>query len=131
MTCGAAECQRKRHIDRCRVWRSANGDVASSHYEDVVVAFRERQPCYQRRWRLAQRLREIREETGPVGGGLLASLRALFLRAEKLVKVTPFAAQSGVFSGGLLDEAVTTLRGAISALGAFEASMMELGRLAL
>ncbi len=81
VTCGAATCQRSRHDDRCRAWRAANSETVSAHYQDVVVAFRERQPDYQRRWRLARRVREIREKMRPLGGALRSRLRAL-LRGE-------------------------------------------------
>src|SRR5690606_20089376 len=77
VTCGAEECQRERHAERCRAWHVANRDVGTSHYADVVKPFREAQPDYQRRWRLAVRCREIREKTGTLGGVLLTSLRAL------------------------------------------------------
>lgn len=131
VTCGAVGCQRERHSERCRQWHAANGELSSTHYQDVVVPFRERQPSYQRRWRLAWRLREIREGTRPVGRALVVSLRALVWRAEKLRRDPSSGVQSGVFSGGLLDQAVVVLRGAVRALEALEASMTELGELAL
>src|SRR5690606_5866543 len=72
VTCGAPGCQRARHAKRCREWHAANKEAAASHYEDVVVRFREQQPDYQRRWRWGRRLREIREKTALLGGALLA-----------------------------------------------------------
>ncbi len=106
----------------------------AKHCQSAAVGMSEhslRQPCYQRRWRLARRLREIREETRPVGRVLVASLRALVSRAEKLCSDSTSAAESGVFSKGLLDRTVVVLAGAISALEVLEASMTELGELAL
>lgn len=131
MTCGDAECQRARHADRCRVWHAANEDVTSTHYHDVVVPFRVRQPSYQGRWRLACGLREIREETRPVGPAFLATVRGLFSRAAQLSRAAPSEAQSGVFSGVLLDQAVAALRLMLGALEALETSMTKLGALAL
>jgi len=60
--------------------------VTASHYQDVVVPFRQQQPDYQRRWRLGRKLREIRETMMPTGGVMLSSLRALLGRAEDLSK---------------------------------------------
>lgn len=92
----------------------------------MVVPFRVRQPDYQRRWRLAGRLREIREKTSSVGGVLLASLRALLGRAEALSESTSKRAQTGVLAKELLDTAVAALRGAIGALEQLEASVATL-----
>lgn len=63
MTCGDAGCQCGRHTHRCRSWHACSKESRSNHYLDVVVPFRQRHPTYQRRWRLASRLREIREES--------------------------------------------------------------------
>ena len=131
MTCGAVGCQRARHADRCRGWHTANGDVARTHDHDVVVRFRKRQPSYQRRWRLACGLREIREEKRPAGTAFLSTVRGLVSRAEQLSRVARSEAQSGVFSGVLLDHAVTALRLMLGALEALEASMTKLGALVL
>lgn len=131
VTCGDAECQRTRHADRCRSWHGANVDVTRSHYEDVVVPFREVQPDYQRRWRLAGRLREIREKMKPTGGMLLASLRALLRRAETLSESATRGVQSGVLAGNLLEEAAAALRGVIAAFEQLEASMSALRSMGL
>ena len=63
VTCGAPECQRRRHARQCKDWHARQREWASHHYQDVVVPFRQRHPSYQRSWRLASRLREIREES--------------------------------------------------------------------
>jgi hypothetical protein len=108
------------------VWHAANADVDSSHYEDVVVPFRERQPDYQRRWRLGRGLREIREKTGSLGSALLVSLRALLGRAEALSRSPDKEAQTGVLAGKTLDKAKKALRGAVAAIAQLEESLTEL-----
>ena len=80
MTCGDAECQRRRHAESCRRWRRKNSDSTSSHYEDVVRPFRRRHPGYQRRWRIVAGLREIRDEIGVMTDALGARLRTLLDR---------------------------------------------------
>lgn len=126
VSCGAERCQRARHADRCRAWRAANAEVGRSHYADVVKPFRERQPDYQRRWRLACRLREIREQSQPLGGALLSSLGALLERAVGLTTSGAGRLQSGVLAGELLGRAVAALRSTISALEQLEASVASL-----
>ena len=63
VTCGAPECQRRRHARQCKDWHAGHREAADNHYRDVVVPFRRRHPRYQRNWRLASRLRETREES--------------------------------------------------------------------
>ena len=63
VTCGAPECQRRRHAGRCQKWHQRHPEAGRNHYRDVVVRLRRRHPSYQRRWRLGCRLREIREES--------------------------------------------------------------------
>ncbi len=131
VTCGAAPCQRQRHRDRCRAWRAANTETTSSHYEDVVVPFRARQPDYQRRWRLACCLREIREKMRSLGGALWARLRGLLERAEALSASATKAAQTGVLAAGWLHEASAAVRGALAAIEQLEASVASLGSMSL
>ena len=131
VTCGAWQCQRARHCERCRAWHAANSDVAGTHYEDVVVPFRERQPDYQRRWRLAARLREIREESSPISRVLLTSLRALMGRAQRLAESPTRDGQTGVLAAKMLDKAMAALRFAIAALEQLEASVATLQALRL
>lgn len=131
MTCGAAPCQRQRHRDRCRAWRAANTETTSSHYEDVVVPFRARQPAYQRRWRLVCSLREIREKMRRLGGALWARLRELLERAEGLSENSTKAAQSGVLAAKWLDQASTAVRGAVVVIEQLEASITALGSTSL
>lgn len=126
VTCGAASCQRARHAYACREWRVRNPEVVSSHYGDTVKAFREQQPDYQRRWRLGQRLREIREKTSSLGGGLLTSLRALLGRTDALAASPARPAQTGVLAADLLDVARAALRDAVAAIEQLEASVAAL-----
>lgn len=126
VTCGAVECQRKRHCERCRAWHAGNGDVGRSHYEDVVVPFRERQPSYQRRWRLGRRLGEIREQMSTLGSGLLSSLRALLGRADALSKSAGEEAQTGVLAGEVLDKARAALGRAVAAFMELDDSLAQL-----
>ena len=131
VTCGAASCQRQRHRDRCRAWRAANTETTASHYEDVVVPFRERQPDYQCRWRLSRRLREIREKMRPLGGPLRGHLRVLLGRAEGLSESPTKAAQTGVLAAGFLDELKAAVRAAMAALEQLEASLATLQSIGL
>ena len=131
VTCGAVECQRARHTDRCRQWHAANAEATASHYQDVVVPFRREQPDYQSRWRWWQRLREIREQTGLLGGALLASLRALVARAEQLARRAAGIVQTGVLAGQMLERAVRAVRCTVTALEQLEASTAELRELGL
>ena len=96
MTCGAEECQRKRHARRCQARRMGNRDVTRSHYQDEVVPFREGQPDSQRRWRPTRRLREIREKMNRAGGLLPAGPRVLLRRAEALSAGASQDRQTGV-----------------------------------
>lgn len=96
-----------------------------------MVPFRERQPDYQCRWRLACRLREIREKTSPLGGPLRARLRGLLGRAERLSESPTKAAQAGVLAAEWLDEASAAVRGAMAALEQFEASLATLQSIGL
>lgn len=131
VTCGAAECQRARHADQCREWHAANKETTTTHYQDVVVPFREKQPEYQRRWRWGRRLREIREKTTLLGGALLAGLHSLVQQAETLVQQAAGVAQTGVLAGEKLQRAVVAVRSAIAALEQLEASTAELQELGL
>ena len=131
VTCGAAECQQARHAKQCRDWRAGNRDATASHYEDVVVPFRDRQPDYQRRWRWGRRLREIRENTTLLGGALLAALRGLVQQAEKLVVRAVGVVQTGVLAGEKLSRAVAAVRSTMTALEQLEASAAELRDLGL
>lgn len=126
VTCGAAQCQRERHGDRCRAWHRANGEVGRSHYADVVVPFRKRQPSYQRRWRLSRRLGEIREEMSSLGGGLLASLRALLRRADRLSTSARDEAQTGVLAEEIMGKVRVALRRAVAAMVELDESLLEL-----
>jgi len=131
VTCGAPGCQRARHAKRCREWHAANKEAAASHYEDVVVRFREQQPDYQRRWRWGRRLREIREKTALLGGALLARLRGLVQRAQELARRAAGIVQTGVLAGKSLQRAVAAASSTIAAFEQMEASSAELRRLGL
>jgi hypothetical protein len=131
VTCGAGPCQRQRHRDRCRAWRAANTETTASHYEDVVVPFRERQPDYQCRWRLARHLREIREKMRPLGGPLRGRLRGLLGRAKGLSESPTKAAQAGVLAAELLNQASAAVRGALTAIEQLEASLATLQSMGL
>lgn len=131
VTCGAPECQQARHAEQCRQWHASNKQARASHYEDVVVPFRQKQPDYQQRWRWARRLREIREESGLLTGTLLAGLRTLVARAEQLARRATEAVQTGVLAGEMLKRAVTAVQSTISALEQLEASQSELRKLGL
>lgn len=127
VTCGAEKCQRARHAKRCREWHASNAEAVATHYQDVVLPFRQQQPDYQSRWRWGRRLREIREKSGV----LLASLRALLSRAEKLCRRAEGIVQTGVLAGELLVRAVSAVRSTIAAVEQLEASTAELRALGL
>ena len=71
-TCGSPECQRKRHASSCSSWRQRNRDATRNHYEDYVLPFRDRRPDYQRCWRVARKMREIRDAMLSLADGLVA-----------------------------------------------------------
>ena len=117
VTCGKPECQLARHADRCKAWHELNAEIAAAHYQEVVVPFRQKQPDYQRRWRLKCRLREIREKfDNLVGGILLTSIRALLGRAKALSSSPTKEAQTGVLAGDLIDKSAAAVRDIIAAL---------------
>ena len=126
VTCGAVPCQRKRHSDRCRAWRAANTETTASHYEDVVVPFRERRPDYQRLWRLVHCLREIREKMRPLGSALRTRLRGLLGRTERLSESSTTAGQTGAVTPEWLEEASAAVRRALAAIEQLEASVAPL-----
>jgi hypothetical protein len=97
----------------------------------VVVPFRQEQPDYQSRWRWGRRLREIREEMGKLGSGLLGTLRSLAIGAERLAKRATTGVQTGVLAGEKLQRAVRAVRSTITALEQLEASSAELRDLGL
>jgi len=131
VTCGAKGCQRARHAKQCRDWHESNRDSQGEHYQDVVLPFRQQQPDYQCRWRWRRKLREIREQMGQLGSGLLGALRSLVVRAERLVVRATGAVQSGVLAGDLLVRAVSAVQKTISGLQQLEASTAELEALGL
>ena len=96
-----------------------------------MVPFRARQPDYQRRWRLACCLREIREKMRSLGGALWARLRGLLGRAEALSESSTQAAQTGVLAAGLLHEASAAVRGALASIEQLEASVATRGSTSL
>lgn len=131
VTCGAAACQRERHKDRCRIWHARNRESGSNHYRDVVRPFREEQADYQRRWRLWNRLGEIRDEIGLLGTAVLARLRDLVTRAQRLAERAVGRAQSGVLAGEKLGDAVQAVMATIAALEQLETSTARLRELEL
>jgi len=95
------------------------------------MPFRLDQPDYQKRWRWGQRLREIREEIGALGGALLAPLRGLISRAQDLAARAVGAVQTGVLAGESLNRAVQAVHSMVAALEQLQASTAELGALGL
>jgi hypothetical protein len=106
-------------------------DVDASHYQDVIVPFRLRQPDYQRRWRLGCELREIREESRNGGGKLMRRVRAWLTRAERLSSSAGRALQTGVLAGELLERAKEALRGVARAIEQLEANLSTLRSLGI
>ncbi len=62
VTCGAEDCQKKRHAKKCKQWHELHPEAASNHYCDVVKPYRHKHPTYQRRHRILATLSKIREE---------------------------------------------------------------------
>lgn len=131
VTCGSDSCQRAQHIEQCRQWHERNKDVGASHYQDVVVPFRQSQPDYQRRWRLGRQLREIREESEGGSGKLMRRVRAWLTRAERLSARASRTLQTGVLAGGLLERAKQALRGVAAAIEQLEANLSTLRSLGI
>lgn len=131
VTCGAEGCQRGRHADQCQRWHRANRGATAEHYRDAVVPFRRQQPDYQARWRWGQRVGEIREQMGQLGGALLGALRALVNGARRLAERAIGVVQTGVLAGVSLDRAVAAVQSTIVALEQLAASTTELRALGL
>lgn len=130
VTCGRPECQRRRHADRCQQWHKRNRELSSNHYREVVEPFRAEQPSYQRRWRLARRLREIRETIAELIDVLTAQLGAVVDRGRALSIAAAPEQQSGVMAGQLLHEAVAgaaALSGALEQVGLRAAQLEAVG----
>lgn len=132
VTCGRSECQRARHSYKCKDWHKCNAEVSAAHYEEVVKPFREKQPDYQRRWRLKCRLREIREKFDSLLDAVLpTSIRRLLGRAEALSSSPTKDEQVGVLAGDLLDKAVLALRAVVAALEPLDKGVAMLRSLGL
>lgn len=129
VTCRAGPCQASRHADRCRKWREANPEVTSRHYEDVVVPYRQRRPWYQRAWRFACRVSEIREKMRGLGGGLVGAARSLLNQAKSLFLAVPEGVATGGISGVFVSDAAAALTAAVDALEVVERSMAKLATL--
>lgn len=71
-----------------------------------MKGFREEQPSYQRRWRLGQRLREIRETIAELVGAVGAQLNALIEGGRALSGAATVERQTGVMAGQSLFEAM-------------------------
>lgn len=130
VTCGCAECQRARHAERCRRWHERNRELSGEHYEDVVKPFRGRQPSYQRRWRLARKLREIRELMTELLDVLGTQLGAVVARGRSLSDMAAAEHQSGVFAGPSLHEALamaSAIRTALGLVGRGAAGLAAIG----
>lgn len=130
VTCGRPDCQRLRHADRCRRWHKRNRGLSSQHYEDVVKPFRAEQPSYQRRWRLARRLREIRETIAKLVGVVEAQLSALVERGRSLSSASAVERQTGVMAGQSLHDAVAAaiaLSGALAQIALLDGQLGAVG----
>ncbi len=113
VTCGDAECQRLRHAYICRLWHQDNSEEKSreaskEHYDNVVKPFRHEQPSYQRRWRLARSLREIREQILVLTGIIGARLRGLVARGRTLSGTATEERQTGVITSKSLEDTLAT-----------------------
>jgi hypothetical protein len=116
VTCGAKECQRSLHKKACKLWHAKNREASRHHYRDVVLPFRRAQPTYQRRWRLEQRLREIREEFKRGLGSMGSQLHAVLKRARRLALEVVEPVQSGVITGKTLQSVMSAMWEALTAL---------------
>jgi hypothetical protein len=84
----------------------------------VVEPFRSEQPSYQRRWRLARRLREIRELIAELLEVLGARLGAVVAHGRSLSRaVATEKRQTGVMAGQSLHEALAAAAAITTALG--------------
>jgi len=130
VTCGHPDCQRLRHAESCRQWHKRNRELSNEHYEEVVKPFRAEQPSYQRRWRLARRLREIRETMAEVFAVVVAQLGALLERGRSLSVAATRERQTGVMAGQSLHEALAVagaLSGAVEQVAALDAQLGAVG----
>jgi hypothetical protein len=105
--------------------------LSSQHYQDVVKPFRAEQPSYQRRWRLARRLREIREMIAELVATVGAQLAALIECGRSLSGATAMERQTGVMAGQSLPDAITAaiaVSGALEQVARLDAQLGAVGR---
>jgi len=105
--------------------------LASQHYQDVVKSFRAAQPSYQRRWRLARRLREIRETIAQMVATVGAQVEALIECGRSLSGASTTERQTGVMAGQSLPEAMAAaiaVSGALEQVALLDAQLGAVGR---
>lgn len=128
MTCGAAECQRRRHAKKCKRWHADNRDVTASHYEDVVKPYRQKHPDYQRRWRVVAALCEIREEMAAGVEAVGARMRKLLARGRAAVgTATGVASQPDGKTGEALTAALAAGASIVGVLAELSKAVGQLG----
>ena len=135
VTCGAAECKHARHTYMCKQWHLSNPAAHKStasqvHYQDAVKPFRLGQPSYQRRWRLAQSLREIREQILLLTCLIGARLRGVVARGQALLSMAHEGKQTGVITQQSLPQTLSVasaLSAAIEQVAAFTTQLTALG----
>ena len=116
MTCGAAPCQRKRHARSCKRWHEEHPEAKANHYADVVKPYRGKHRSYQRRWRLAVRLREIRDAIRAA----CRQLRAVARRGLQAVNGgTDEPEQPRAITGKPLVDALEATEAMLRAMGTF------------
>lgn len=131
MTCGSKECQQKRHARKCKQWHARNSDGGANHYDDVVKPYRLRHPTYQRRRRLVEALREIREQMLAAVAEAGARLAGLVERGKRVLQEggrepVQVRATTGKPLEAALASAASMLR-AVEKLSALSGALAELG----
>ena len=131
MTCGAQACQRSRHANKCKEWHARNPEAAANHYADVLKPYRRRHCTYQRRRRLVEAFREIREQMLGAVAEAGARLVALVSRGQRvLVEGGQEPAQVRATTGKPLEDALASavrMAGTIEELVALSGALVLLG----
>jgi len=131
VTCGAEECQKKRHAKKCKQWHEHHPDAAANHYDDVVKPYRQKYPTYQRRHRILVTLSKIREELLSTARRSGKQLVGLIFRGRLVIEEgAQEPVQSRAMTGKPLEDALdaaASMVGAVDELTALAGQLAVLG----
>ena len=127
MTCGAEECQIKRHAKTCKQWHERHPVAAANHYDDVVKPYRQKHPTYQRRHRILVALRKIREELLSLAHRSGEQLASLVSRGRRVIEDgAQEPVQSRAMTGKPLEDALEAAASMVKAVDELTAQADQL-----